>query len=154
MAKLSRRKFLAGALGGLAVLVATPYAFYHWRFGRPTSIIVAILKRRVGYLNTEAGSFERFAPEYVEYKREHKAALARLSAISLPFTYVTLYRWLPMGHPLRRLEDNVVTQYLLSTDFFLHEADESREVKYLSFYEPHLTPCRNPFAHLRRRFER
>jgi hypothetical protein len=55
-----------------------------------------------------------------------------------------------MGHPLRRLEDNIVTEYLLSTDFFFHDADESREVRYLSFYEPRLAPCRNPFANLRK----
>jgi hypothetical protein len=150
MTKLSRRAFLAGVVGGVAVLVAMPYVFYHWRFGKPTKIIIAILKRRVGYLKTEARSFERFATEYVDYKREYVAQLARLSVIALPFTYVTLYRWLPMGHPLRRLEDNVVTKYLLSSDFFMHGADESRTVKYLSFYEPQHVPCRNPFANLRK----
>jgi hypothetical protein len=137
-------------LGGAAVLFVAPYAFYQWRHGNPTKIIVAILKRRVGYLKVEAGSFQRFAREYVEYKREYVSDLARDSIFALPFTYLTPYRWLPMGHPLRRLEDNVVTKYLLSTDFFLHDADESRDVKYLSFYEPQLAPCRNPFANLRK----
>lgn len=150
MARLSRRAFLTGLVGGLAVLVAAPYAFYQLRYGKPSKIIIAILKRRVGYLKTEAGSFERFAREYVSYKSEYARQLARLSVVALPFTYVTLYRWLPMGHPLRRLEDNVVTKYLLSTDFFLRGGDESREVKYLSFYEPQLAPCRNPFVNLRK----
>jgi hypothetical protein len=150
MATLSRRAFVASLVGGMAVLVAAPYAFYQWRYGEPTKIIVAILRRRVGYLKHETGSFERFAREYIDFKAEHAAQLARLSVIALPYTYATLYRWLPMGHPLRRLEDNVVTQYLLSTDFFFHDADESREVRYLSFYEPHLAPCRNPFANLRK----
>jgi len=150
-AKLSRRKFIGGALAGAALLVAAPYTFYQWRFGRPTSVVVAVLKRRVGYLTTEPGSFERFAREYVEYKKGHREQLAKLSVVAFPLTYLTLYRWLPMGHPMRRLEDNVVTRYLLSTDFFIHSADESREVKYLSFYEPHTAPCRNPFANLRAR---
>jgi len=150
MAVLSRRAFLTSLVGGIAVLVAAPYAFYQWRYGKPTKIIIAILRRRVGYLKCESGSFERFASEYIDYKTEHAAQLARLSVVALPYAYATLYRWLPMGHPLRRLEDNVVTKYLLSTDFFFHDADESREVRYLSFYEPHLAPCRNPFAHLRK----
>ena len=150
MTKLSRRAFVASLVGGIAVLTAAPYAFYQWRYGKPTKIIIAILKRRLGYLKHEAGSFERFAKEYVDYKAQHATQLARLSAIALPYTYLTLYRWLPMGHPLRRLEDNVVTKYLLSTDFFFHDADESREVRYLSFYEPQLAPCRNPFANLRK----
>lgn len=150
MAKISRRAFLACTLAGVAVLVATPYAFYQWRYGKPTNVVMAVLKRRVGYLRNEPGSFERFAHEYVEYKHEHMRQLARMSVIALPFTYVTLYRWLPMGHSLRRLEDNIVTKYLLSTDFFLHGGDESRVVTYLSFYEPQLAPCRNPFVHLRK----
>lgn len=150
MAKLSRRAFLGGAIGGVAVLVAAPYAFYHWHSGKPTSVIVAILKRRVGYLKNEPGIFERFAREYVDYKREYRLQLGRLSAVAFPLTYVTLYRWVPMGHPLRRLEDNVVTKYLLSTDFFQHGADESRSLRYLSFYEPQLAPCRNPFVNLRK----
>lgn len=150
MAKLSRRAFLAGVFGGAAVVVATPYAFYHWRSGKPTSVIVAILKRRVGYLENEPGSFERFSREYVDYKSEYATQLGRLSAIAFPLTHATFYSWLPMGHPLRRLEDNVVTKYLLSTDFFQHGADESRSLRYLSFYEPQLAPCRNPFVNLRK----
>jgi len=150
MTKLSRRAFLGRTIGAVAVLTAAPYAFYHWRWGKPTSIVIAILKRRVGYLENEEGSFERFAEEYIVYKDEYREQLGKLSAIAFPFTYVTLYRWLPMGHPIRRLEDNVVTKYLLSTDFFLKGADESRTVKYLSFYEPHLAPCRNPFVNLRK----
>ena len=150
MAKLSRRAFMARAVAGVALLVAAPYAFYQWRYGNPTNVIIAILKRRVGYLKNEPGSFERFAQEYVDFKRDYLRQLTRMSVIALPFTYVTLYRWLPMGHPLRRLEDNVVTKFLLSTDFFIHGADESRNLKYLSFYEPQLAPCRNPFAHLRK----
>lgn len=150
MTKLSRRAFLAATTAGLAVLVAAPYALYHWRAGKATNVVIAILKRRVGYLQNEAGSFERFARDYIEYKRAHVSQLARLSVVALPLTYVTLYRWLPMGHPMRRLEDNVVSKYLLSTDFFLHGADESRPIKYLSFYDPRLAACRNPFAHLRK----
>jgi hypothetical protein len=150
MSKLSRRAFITRATAGLLVLAAAPYAFYQLRHGKATKIIVAILKRRVGYLKTEPGSFERFAGEYVTYKKGYASQLRKLSAVAFPLTYVTLYRWLPMGHPLRRLEDNVVTKYLLSTDFFFHGADESKEVKYLTFYDPSTALCRNPFAHLRK----
>jgi hypothetical protein len=148
--KLSRRSFLTRATAVLFVLVAAPYAFYHIKYGKAANVVIAILKRRVGYLKTEPGSFDRFAEDYVHYKRAHARQLSKLSVAAFPLTYVTLYRLLPMGHPLRRLEDNVVTKYLLSTDFFFHDADESREVKYLSFYEPSVTPCRNPFASLRK----
>jgi hypothetical protein len=151
MTNMTRRRFLAGVLGGAAVAFAVPYAFYHWRYGRPERIVTAILARRLGYLDVDPAAFEQFASEYVKYKRGHTKKLANLSVIALPYTYATIYRWLPMGHPLRRLEDNVVTKFLLSTDFFMNGADESRRIAYLSFYEPHTAPCRNPLANMRRR---
>jgi len=150
MTKLSRRSFMIRAAAGLAVLVGGSYAIYQLKYGKAANVVIAILKRRVGYLKTEPGSFERFAADYLEYKRAHVKQLAKLSAAALPLTYFTLYRWLPMGHPLRRLEDNVVSKYLLSTDFFFHGADESRQVSYLSFYEPSKVACRNPFSNLRK----
>jgi hypothetical protein len=41
---------------------------------------------------------------------------------------------------------DVYTRYLLSTDFFRNGADESRRVRYLSFYHPYVTICYNPLA--------
>ena len=36
------------------------------------------------------------------------------------------------------------------TYFFFHGADESRQLQYLSFYDPAQAACRNPFASLRK----
>ena len=38
-------------------------------------------------------------------------------------------------------------QFLLSSDFFWHEAEESRTIGYRSYYDPYVHPCANPFAH-------
>jgi hypothetical protein len=138
----SRRKFLAWSL---AAGIAPAYALYAWRWGDPAAIIVAILKRRVGYLRVEHGSFYEFARTYVSSRREYERQLATLSAVSLPMQLISPYRWLRQGHALRRLEDSVVSDYLLSTDFFFHGADEQRAVTYVAFYDPYARPCSNPF---------
>jgi hypothetical protein len=44
------------------------------------------------------------------------------------------------------LAPDVYTNYLLSTDFFRHGADESTIVRYVGFYDPSVTPCNNPLA--------
>jgi hypothetical protein len=44
------------------------------------------------------------------------------------------------------LPTEVYMNYLLSTDFFRNGADESRLVRYLSYYDRAITPCNNPFA--------
>lgn len=40
----------------------------------------------------------------------------------------------------------LVSTYLLSTDFFLNRMDESLVVKYVGLYDPYLRPCTHPFA--------
>lgn len=147
---LTRRAFLVRALGAFVILAVMPYAAYKWLFGKPADIVLSILKRRVGYLKVEDGVFEKFADEYVEYKSSYRGKLEKVSLISVPYAYVSAYQFLPMGHPLRRMEDNVVTKFLMSTDFFARGADESRTLRYLSFYDPRSAPCRNPLAMLRR----
>ncbi|MBA3588014.1 hypothetical protein [Methylibium sp.] len=141
---IARRKFL-GLGVSLAAGATALYTAYKWRWGEPTEVIVAILHRRVGDLRVDAASFDRFATEYVDYRKDYRRQLSVLSIVSLPFQYVTPYGWIEQGGALRRLEDNVVSLYLLSTDFFLGGADESRPVSYLSFYDPYASVCRNPF---------
>jgi len=139
---LSRRKFL---VLGLAAGAVPLYAMYAWRWGDPTDIIVAILKRRVGYLRVEPSTLYDFAKSYISSRKEYDRKLATLSAISLPLQFLSPYRWLAQGNALRRLEDNVVSGYLLSTDFFANGANEQRAVSYISFYDPYTRPCGNPF---------
>ena len=64
-----------------------------------------------------------------------------------------IYRRLDLGDrnsltaAIRHGEERIVTNYLLSSDFFVNGADESRTVRYLGFYDP-LRACSNPFARL------
>jgi hypothetical protein len=44
------------------------------------------------------------------------------------------------------LRDEDYTRYLLSSDFFRHDADESRRIQYVRFYDPSVGACGNPFA--------
>jgi len=48
--------------------------------------------------------------------------------------------------PRDRWPDQVQAQFLLSTDFFRFDADETRVIAYVGFYEPTITPSNNPLA--------
>jgi len=49
--------------------------------------------------------------------------------------------------PSRQLwPEAMQAQFLLSTDFFRFNADESRVVGYVGFYDPTVTPSNNPLA--------
>lgn len=141
---IDRRKFIfSGFAVSLGVLAYGGYEFFT---GSPDDIVVSILTRRLGYLKVSKPDFIRFAKEYVASKNKKERRQLQLgSVISLPMRFFSPYEFLPQGNPIRRLENNVVTNFLLSTDFFLNGADESRKVTYLAFYNPLIRPCQNPF---------
>ena len=41
---------------------------------------------------------------------------------------------------------HLMSAYLLSTDFFANGMNETRMIKYVGLYDPHLRPCSNPFS--------
>ena len=132
---------------GLAAGAAAIFAAHKWRWGDPSDVVIAILKRRVGTLKVEPGTFHEFAKHYLElYGESEHHGLRRLSMLGPALRFMSPYRWLRPGHAVRRLEDSVVSLYLLSTDFFQNGADEQRAVAYLSFYDPYSIACGNPFA--------
>ena len=138
----SRRTFLYTLGGGLGLVAA--YLGLKWFFGDPRDVTVAVLLRRCGEMYVNRDTFDRFAGEYADWKARD-GLLRRLSTLSLPLRVWSPYELVESTHELRRLEDSIVTQYLLSTDFFQHGADPRREIQYLSFYDPMQAPCRNPF---------
>jgi hypothetical protein len=142
MHKPSRRTILLGSLAGLF----GARLLYKWYWGDPTQVIEAILTRRVGHLRVEAKAFSTFAAAYLKSRAEHEDRLRHLSTASLALQFFTPYTWLGSRHPLRRLENNVVSMFLLSTDFFQNGADETRAVSYVAFYDPTAAICRNPFV--------
>jgi len=56
--------------------------------------------------------------------------------------FTTFYGRFPLGP----LPEAISMQFLQSTDFFRHGADENRAIEYASFYDPRITACYNPFA--------
>jgi hypothetical protein len=126
--ELSRRRLLR-LLGTLAAIVGAPIvALRYWR--RPeTPTAPARPARNRGpqpeffpYLKFAAGVVEAFEADYRRYVGQ------------LP----ERARW----------PNQVRGQFLLSTDFFRFNADESRVIEYVGFYEPSVTPCNNPLARL------
>lgn len=145
MSRLSRRTFLAVFLGG-GFAVAAGVAGWSWLRGDASWVVVAIVRRRLGFLGVGGESLDRFAQDYLDSRAEFRGTLTRLAFLALPLRWGSPYDLLSLGHPLRRLEDNVVSQFLQSTDFFENGADETRTPIYLGFHDPARRPCRNPFA--------
>lgn len=136
----TRRRFLLAAAASLAAATGAGAAFawlgrrYH---GLPVKLeklrqrliraayddlpVAAAITRHFDYLRLDPAGVERFA-------REYEAWLA--------------------GQRGTESVDLAFNRYLLSTDFFVHGADEGRVVRYLRFADPYRSPCGNPFIRL------
>lgn len=44
--------------------------------------------------------------------------------------------------------NQLVSSYLLSTDFFANGMDERNTVRYVGLYNPYTRPCTHPFSHV------
>jgi len=145
--KTSRRTFLlATGLSGASLY------FANWWFTRVRSrdysdILLAVLYRHLGHLKTRDGDFERFASEFpLTYRYTPLMPWAGLAAPVYSRTGIAAF--VPGSARFRRFEEDVVSAFLLSTDFFWRGADETRELVYAGFYDPYYRPCQNPFAQL------
>lgn len=139
----SRRKLLL--LSGLsAALTAGALGALRKYRGNPEDPVVAILKRRLAHLDIRGQDLRTFATAYVQHHEEFRRELGLMSVLSGPLGHTSPYALLSLGHYFRRLEDSVVSLFLLSTDFFQNDAAEDRRITYVGFYDPFETICRNP----------
>jgi hypothetical protein len=140
---VARRRVLVG-LG-----IAAVAAFGVWGVEIASEAeIVSAVRRRLGFLRLDDAGLHSFAKDYI------LAMLAkRPSWYRWKYHIQSLFRkpgarWgisTDTRSRRERLEDNLTTQYLLSSDLFVKGADESRIVQYVSLYDP-MRACGSPFA--------
>ncbi len=136
--RLSRRGLLLASGVGISGVVALRFAA-----STPSQLIAEVLRNRLSYLKLEPTGVEAFARDLMESNLVAGDKLRILSATGLlqfPFEAVGF-----RPSALRLREERIITYYLLSTDFFLTGADQSRVVNYLGFYDPYKAACFNPF---------
>jgi hypothetical protein len=140
----TRRRFL---LGGLAVVVVAGVGVIGFGPGAAESHIVAAVRRRLGFLKLDEQGLHAFAKDQVSALLAKRPTWNRLKYhyLSMFAKQFTRYnRSNDTRSRTQRMEDNFASTYLLSSDFFINGADESRTVEYVSFYDP-LRACGNPF---------
>jgi len=144
MSMTTRRRFL---LGGLTVVVVAGVGVIG--FGRmgAESHIVDVVRRKLSFLKLDEAGLKAFAKDQVSFLLAKRPTWNRLKYhyLSMFGKQFTRYNKSNDTRSRRqRMEDNFASTYLLSSDFFVNGADESRVVQYVAFYDP-LRGCGNPF---------
>ncbi|MDP6977789.1 MAG: hypothetical protein QF570_04190 [Myxococcota bacterium] len=84
----------------------------------PNAPLTRVLRRHFHYLEIDDAVFAAFARDLAKHQGP----------------------WRPKKSP------PPFSRFLASTDFFQNGADESRALTYVSYYDPYVSPCYNPFA--------
>jgi hypothetical protein len=141
---ITRRRVL---LGGLAVVVVAGVGVIGIGPRAAESHIVTVVRRKLSFLKLDEKGLQAFAKDQVSALLAKRPTWNRLKYhyLSMFAKQFTRYnRSNDKRTRIQRMEDNFASTYLLSSDFFLNGADESRIVQYVNFYDP-LRACGNPF---------
>jgi hypothetical protein len=137
---MQRRNFLFAAAAGVGALLA-------WRAGGASdrAAIAKVIHKRLHYLRLEESGVQRFAADMSSRQVVSSLRLRVIDAAGEFYTRLSPSPGSRLDNAIRHGEERIVTQYLISSDFFTHGADKNRVVNYLGYYDP-LVACNNPFA--------
>lgn len=141
--RISRRMILL-PMASAAVLAGT-VGTVRWMVRKPEDFVVGVLRGHLQGLRVDPAHFVTFAADYVRERENYQRQLAMFSFGGRPLGQAVRLGLLPPDHGFARTKDNIVSQFLLSTDFFQNGAATDRPVNYVGFYDPHTQVCRNPF---------
>jgi hypothetical protein len=142
---MKRRQFL---LGGLAVVAIAGLGVVGFGRGAAQGKIVSLVRRRLSFLQLDEAGLQAFAHDQVGALLAKRPTWSRMKYHVLSVFSKPSARWNTSSDKRTRSEriaDNMASTYLLSSDFFLNKADQSRVVHYIALYDP-VRPCGNPFA--------
>lgn len=142
--RLSRRTFIIGGLAALGGAGALWLARGLRLPGYVDDLAVRILRRNLYYLILDDADLRAFAADVVADRDALQTRDVRLAALGYPL-YDALAGLAADDPRLAAVEDEVVSRFLLSTDFFWNGADETIPVRYLGYYVPGRAACFNPF---------
>jgi len=140
---MRRRKFLQlTALG--TVVLAVPSAVFATMSLKDAA--VGFLINEYDYLSLDKKGVESFVDDFFAFDSYWNTSLKYNMVVKT--SYATT---LKSKHAARFLKDDdmlkkLAESYLLSSDYFINKMNDSKPVKYVALYNPHLRPCANPFS--------
>ena len=143
---LSRRNFLFSLVAGLSATLGGGWWAFSSTREDPLKIIAGILKKNLPYLKLEERGVTSFSIDFYRNRPIPIDYLAKWGWIGSLNTIFEIFDDSLLKKNQKLFEENIVQQYLMSSDFFFHDADESRIINYLGYFDPYNKTCTNPFA--------
>jgi hypothetical protein len=131
---MERRQFIRLAGVGTGMFVIPP-ALYFLAPG-VKEYAVTLIKKELYYLKLAPGSVEEYVKDYFNVRKNDM-----VSNLKWKVTY-----YLQLDYKYSERSKDLIKYYLMSTDFFIHKADENKTVNYLGLYSPYTSPVPNPYS--------
>jgi len=128
---MKRRKFITIAGVGALVTAVASGKFLTTSFEDSAE---SIIRRELNFLKLDDAGLRAFTKDYSALKDRNFKLI------------VKSYGLLGVGSGRSGKIHQMVSTYLLSTDFFTNKMDESRAIKYVGIFDPYRRPCAHPFT--------
>lgn len=119
------------------------------RYSRLTdaNTIESIVYKRLGYLRLDEIGVKSFAHDFAQ---RHVLSSQRLRAAGF---FWPIYQRIPLDRHgwtdrINFAEERIVSNYLISSDFFQNGANEAKPVHYLGYFDALSRACGNPFRQI------
>ncbi|MDM8568602.1 hypothetical protein QUF50_03630 [Thiotrichales bacterium HSG1] len=149
---MNRRTFLLSFVG----IFATATGIWSVKNGylsnntRIKNTIFAVFEKRLSYLKWDKTEVLNFIQDFIDHVDNEGYIGGKLNKFSFLYpiyNYTDLLNKTPFfTGKVRSFEEKIITDFLLSSNFFREGADETKPVKYLFYYDPYQAPCQNPLA--------
>ena len=128
---MNRRKFLTTTGIGAGVTALASARILTTSFEHSVESLIC---KELGFLKLDPAGVRQFAAAYSTSKdRYYKLT-------------IKAYNFLGIESSRSGLVHQLVSDYLLSTDFFMNKMDESRVIKHIGLYNPYMRRCAHPFS--------
>lgn len=144
--QIGRRTFLLTTLLGGAAACAGSLWWLRLREVGVADFVASVVRNKLNFLQIEEGGLRTFSQDFEALaKAAHEDRLIWLAWYRQINKHTNLLSSILM---IDVPDEQIAGLFLMSSDFFWHGSDETREVEYIGLYDPYDRPCANPFANL------
>ncbi len=144
---MNRRNFVKAVVGvGAGTLVAgTGYVastgFY--------DVVDRIVREELSYLSVNDSVYDAFMSDVKQQRAISHLGFQKEWFVRLHFMFGKSGTFfLPYRYKYEQYKSQIIGTFLLSTDFFYNNMDESKPISYVTLYHPYKNACSNPFSSL------
>ena len=149
--QLSRRQLVIGSLGAIGASSAGLVGCNASRVMRAdcSAIMRKLIRVKLGYLKLEDAAVDSFVKVYPKELYADECKQWSWISIWAPlYPAIDVFRWFENYEHNQILIENMISRFLLSTDFFWNGGNVEQTAQYLEYFDPYQRGCSNPFANL------